>query len=81
MDAVDAPGIRAAALALVLAAVHPAARESCEEIVFIRRAERGQGFFEDALGLLVGVRRFRSRDNRHVEVIHVDGVELQQLFS
>ena len=78
MDAVDTPGVSAATLALVLAAVDPAGFESLEEVVLVGAAERCEGFFEDAFGLLIAVGSLGLLDDGHVEVVHVDGVEFQQ---
>ena len=78
MDAVDAPRVGAATLALILASVDPARLESLEEVVLVGAAERCEGFLEDVLGLLVVIGSLRLFDDGHVEVVHVDGVEFQQ---
>ena len=78
VDAVDAPGVGAAALALVLAAVDPAGLEALEEVMLIGAAERREGFFEDGCGLLVSVGGSWLFNDGHVEVVHVDLIELEQ---
>ena len=73
--------VRARALALVLVHVDPAVGKAFAEQVQVILAERRERLERDLLGLLEREFHLHAVHDRHIQVVHVQFVHTEQLFS